>query len=327
MTDSFTATGNKEAYAVFCEKNYVPLYSKPWWMDAVCGPENWDVWLYEKGGTVQAAMPYYMERRGDYRYITKAPLSQTHGITFSENDKRKLAKQAEFEEKIINEACAYIAGMNLDVYEQQYSHTFTNWSPFYWNKYSCILRYSYILEDTSDLDAIWNNYSAEYRNEIRKGQKLVTVTDEISEDEFYDEHEKVFLKQGKQCPFDRAFWSRLLNACTARNAGKMLCARDADGNVNALLFIVWDERYIYHLLGGYMPEYASNQAYPVLTHHAISIAHGMKLGYDFEGSMLKQVARSFRQFGAVPMPYYRIRKVFNADIVRKEAEDSILHNK
>ncbi len=36
---------NKEKYQAFCEHTYVPIYSKPWWMDAVCGPENWDVWL------------------------------------------------------------------------------------------------------------------------------------------------------------------------------------------------------------------------------------------------------------------------------------------
>ena len=43
--------------------------------------------------------------------------------------------------------------------------------------------------------------------------------------------------------------------------------------------------------------------------------------------MLKQVARSFRQFGAVPMPYYRIRKIFNEEIIRKEAEEAILRNR
>ena len=62
---------NKERYEKFCESTYVPIYSKPWWMDAVCGADNWDVWLYESGGNILAAMPYYMEQRGAYRYITK----------------------------------------------------------------------------------------------------------------------------------------------------------------------------------------------------------------------------------------------------------------
>ena len=39
--------------------------------------------------------------------------------------------------------------------------------------------------------------------------------------------------------------------------------------------------------------------------------------------MIQRIAKSFRQFGGKPMPYYRIRKVFNPEIVRKEAEDYI----
>ena len=73
-----------------------------------------------------------------------------------------------------------------------------------------------------------------------------------------------------------------------------------------------------------MPEFSSSQAYPALIYHGIEFAHDKGLAYDFEGSMLPQVQRSFRQFGGTPMPYYRIRKVFNPAIVRREAEDYIL---
>ena len=54
------------------------------------------------------------------------------------------------------------------------------------------------------------------------------------------------------------------------------------------------------------------------------MAHKMGRAYDFEGSMIQPIAVAFRQFGGVPKPYYRIRKVFNPEIVRKEAEEYIL---
>ena len=88
---------NKEKYAEFCKTTYVPIYSKPWWLDAICKPENWDVWLYESGGNILAVMPYYMEKRGNYNYITKAPLTQNNGIIFKE-ESRKLAKEASLQE-------------------------------------------------------------------------------------------------------------------------------------------------------------------------------------------------------------------------------------
>ena len=72
-----------------------------------------------------------------------------------------------------------------------------------------------------------------------------------------------------------------------------------------------------------MPEYYSSQSYVALTYHSIEIASKMGLIYDFEGSMIQRIAKSFREYGAIPVPYYRIRKVFNPDIVRQEAEDYI----
>ena len=92
---------DKQKYYEFCTKNYVPIYSQPWWMDAVFGEGNWNVWLYIKGDSVLAAMPYYYIKRGDYKYITKPPLTQNNGIIFLEDSSRKIISQAEFEEKII----------------------------------------------------------------------------------------------------------------------------------------------------------------------------------------------------------------------------------
>lgn len=74
---------NKNKYEKWIENNYVTIYSQPWWMDAVCGEDNWDVWLYEEGGTIIAAMPFFITSRNGKRLITKAPLTQNNGIIFS----------------------------------------------------------------------------------------------------------------------------------------------------------------------------------------------------------------------------------------------------
>lgn len=314
---------NKEKYLQFCNSTYIPIYSKPWWMDAVCGAENWDVWLYESGQDVLAAMPYYMEQRGDFRYITKAPLTQNNGILFREEPGQKGVTKAEMQERVIHAACAFIKTLSVDVYEQQYHYSFQNWQPFFWNNYTNVLRYTYVIEDTSDLDRVNNQLTSNYRKNIRKGQRSTTVSSDITPELFYEEHTKVYKKQGLPVPFSREFWDRLYMACQIHESGKMLCARDEAGNLHALLFVVWDEQTIYLLMGGYMPEFSSSQAYSALIWHSICMAHERGLAYDFEGSMIQRVAKSFRQFGGIPKPYYRIRKVFNPEIVRKEAEDYI----
>ena len=319
---------NKERYAEFCKSTYVPIYSKPWYLDAICLPENWDVWLYESGGNILAAMPYYMETRGKYKYITKAPFTQTNGLVFVEDARRGKIKEAELQKKVIDEACRYIDSLNLDCYEQQYSHTFKDWSPFFWNNYTVFVRYSYVIDDTSDMANVWKGFKTDYRNQILKGQKLTSVADDITEQEFYTEYEKVFAKQNKPCNLPRDMWHRIYQASLENQSGKILRSRDADNNTHAILFLVWDERYMYHLMGGYNPEFVQSQGYLSLTHHAISLASERGLAYDFEGSMIPQIAKSYRQFGGDPKPILRIRKVFNPEIVRKEAENyiSLLEN-
>ena len=55
-----------------------------------------------------------------------------------------------------------------------------------------------------------------------------------------------------------------------------------------------------------------------MTWEAVKIASRMGLKYDFEGSVIERISKSFREFGGKPEIYYRIRKVFNPEILEKE---------
>ncbi len=314
---------NKEKYNCFCNNIYVPVYSKSWWLDAVCLPDNWDVWLYESGTETLAAMPYYIEMRNKYKYITKAPLTQNNGIIFDMSRYTKADTRAKFQEHVIDAANIFIEAFGLDVYEQQYHYSFTNWLPFFWNRYKAITRYTYVIEDTSKLEVLWEGVSSSYRNLIRKGYQSAQACEGCDADEFWYLHEKVFEKQGMKCPFSYEIWIRLYHACKENECGKILYARDGDNRVLSMLFLVWDEQSVYHLLGGSVPEYQHMQTYNMLTWEGIKFASKKGLKYDFEGSVIKRISKSMRQFGGCPMPYFRIRKVFNPEIIRMEAEEQI----
>lgn len=313
----------KKEYENFCKENYVQIYSKPWWMDVICGSENWDVWLYKKGDVIQAAMPYYMETRGDYHYITKAIFTQTNGIIFAIEKSVKEAVIAEKQDRIIREACEFIKNTGVDVYEQQYPYSFENWQPFYWEGYTNFLRYTYVIENTWDTEHWMGNMTSKMRNHIKKGCNYLSCDENITVEQFYIEHVKIFEKQDKKNPFSLEFWEKFYLECKKHNCCKMMCARDIDGHIAAIVFLVWDEESVYQLLGGYMPEYSSLQGFPFLIYQGILFAGSLKLKYDFEGSMVPQLARSYREYGGKAKPYFRIRKIFNPEIIRSEAEEII----
>ena len=310
----------KEEYLKFCEENYVPIYSKSWWMDAVCGKVNWNVWLYREAGMIKAAMPYYVEYRNGKKYITKALLTQNNGIIFPENVDMKLSTKQAFEERVINAACEYIATQDCAVYEQQYQYTFDNWLPFFWNGYKAICRYTYVIEDTSDLDQVWGGISSKLRAIIRKGQRNISDIIEVDEEVFYTEHKKIFDKQGLDVPFSKEQWGQLYKTVKNQKDGVCLAALNDNKAIVSVIYLVWDEKSMYHLLGGGIPEFQNLDTYDALTWHAIHLASEKGLKYDFEGSVIKRIAKSFREFGGVPKPYFRIRKVFDPEIIMDEAK-------
>ena len=91
---------NKEKYQSFCKSTYIPVFSQPWWMDAVCGEDNWDVFVVEKGGIYVAAMPYYHEERNGYQLITKAKNTQNNGIIIKYPTDQKYTTKLGYEEAI-----------------------------------------------------------------------------------------------------------------------------------------------------------------------------------------------------------------------------------
>ncbi|MCI8340767.1 MAG: GNAT family N-acetyltransferase [Eggerthellaceae bacterium] len=314
---------DKEAYQRFCEKNLAPIFSQPWWMDAICGEDAWDVWLCRHGDEIVAAMPYYMEDRAGLRYITKAPLTQNNGLIFSHGANSTPLSRQKAEEKIVDEACAFIEGLGVDVYEQQYHHSFSNWSPFHWNGYEAIPRYTYVIDDTSDINAVEAALSSGHRRDIRKGGRNGSLRKGLDPETFYAEHEKIFAKQGLPCPFSKELWLRLHAAIVGHGAGEAVYMETPDGDIASLAFLVWDDRAVYLLLGGSMPDFQRLDTYSMLVWESIKIAHEKGLAYDFEGSMIKRIARSFREYGAEPKLYFRIRKVFNPEVVLAEAKQKI----
>lgn len=323
MANGIDVKERKEKYQRFCRMIYTPIFSTSWWMDAMCGEEQWDVWLYEKGTDVLAAMPYYMVQRGDYRYITKPLLTQNNGVLIQYPLNQTRVKKAHYEESIFDAADQFIRALQVDVYEQQFHYSYQNCLPWFWNGYICIPRFTYVIENTANMQEVEGKISAKYRSVIRKGRRSIARFDSISPEAFFYEHEKIFLRQGLQSPFSMEQWNRLFKECELRDAGCILTAQNEERKVLSLAFFVWDSEALYLLLGGPVPEYASLDTYAALVFEGISLASQKGLKFDFEGSVIRRINHSFREYGGVPKLYYRIRKVFHPDIILREAEEAI----
>jgi len=304
----------KELYDKFCTKAYIPIFSKPWWLDAVCGGNNWGVHVIEKSGFFLAAMPYYVENRNGYDLITKAHHSQNNGIIINYDQAEKNVAKLDREEEVINTMCDYIETLGVDKYEQQYHYSFTNVLPFIWRGYGQIVRYTYVIDDTSDMEKVCADFKYIVRNQIKKAEKIVTVNEGMDIERFYEINKSSYDRQGMEVPFSLKLVSRIEDACVAHDCRKILYTHDEDGNIHSVAYLVWDEESVYFLINGIDNDYMWSQSNSLLIRESIRVAHDLGKKFDFEGTVLQPIEHIFRGFGAKQKMYFRIFKKFNLNM-------------
>ena len=302
---------SKELWEEICRKEVsVPIFSQAWWLNAVCPNKNWDVYLIGKDNNIKAALVYLVSEDERGKYIGRISMTQNNGLWIKYPPNQGIISKQSYEEKIVDEACDYIESLGLYKYDQQYHYSFNNYVPFFWRYYSGVTKYTYVIEDTSDMEKVRSDYSSKLRNAIRKAENKISVCETQDLELFYEINKKTFVRQGMEMPFTYEFFERLYNACKLQNACKLLVAKDAKQQIHSVAMLVWDRMSVYYYLNGTDPELKSTQANVLLIDRGIEIAHEMGLSFDFEGSVIKGVNHAYREFGGIPKPYFRITKKF-----------------
>jgi len=298
---------NKEKYRNLCQEEHIPLFSQAWWLDAVCGYDNWDVCLIEKGGQVMASMPYFVRRAYGFDMIQQPPLTQNSG-PWIRPSKAKYAKRLGQEKDLMQALIAELP--KYDYFIQNWHHSKQNWLPFYWAGFKQTTRYTYILENLEKLDDVWSGLQANIRTDIRKATDKfnLVVRDDISMERFIDLNKATFARQGLSLPYSTEFAKNIERQTSKRNNSKVFVAEDKEGRLHAGVFIVWDEHSAYYLMSGGDPELRNSGATSLLLWHSIQFASTVTKQFDFEGSMIEPVERFCRGFGAIQTPYFSISK-------------------
>lgn len=302
---------NKEKYIELCKTNVkIPLFSQYYWMDAVCGEDNWDVILVEDSGNILGSLVYYLNPIGDSFEIRKAPLTQNNGVIYYYPTGLKYDRRISFENKVANDVIKQLEQMNIIKYRQYFHYNFTNWLPFYWNGYSQSTRYTYVIDDTSSLDNLYMNFNGNIRKNIKKAQKSVTVFNGMNADEFYELNKQTYERQDIEIPYSYELFKKLYNNLTKQNCIEVLYAKDIENNIHSAALFAYDNDSVYYLMSGSKEEYRDSQALTLLIYEGIKLANKLRKSFDFEGSMKQNIERFFRQFGAEQKQYFDISKEF-----------------
>ncbi|MBC2655741.1 GNAT family N-acetyltransferase [Pseudomonas sp. MSSRFD41] len=299
---------NKTLYRDACiaEKS-IPIFNQAWWLDATAGAENWDVAIVEKGGKVMAALPYMIKKHRGSTLLSQPSLTQFLGPWLRESSAKyakALGQQKDLMESLIDQLPRF------HQYAQNWHYSQQNWLPFFWRGFKQTTRYTYVLPELGNEDALWQEVQANIRTDVRKASERfqVRVRDDLGIADFLALNRLVFARQGMPLPYSESFVERLDKACVEHGARKIFIAEDEQGRRHAGVYLIWDANSAYYLMGGSDPELRNSGATSLCMWEAIKFASTVTRRFDFEGSMLEPVERFFRAFGAVQTPYFAVSK-------------------
>lgn len=301
---------NKDKYRNLCaEESSIPIFSKDWWLDAVCGDGAWDVDLVEQDGRIIASLPYFQTKKYGMHIVSMPKLTQTMGVWMRYPENQDMFERMECEKEIIQEIVNGGGALDVDLFQQNFHYSFTNWLPFSWSGFEQTTRYTYVIDDLSDLDLVFENFEHAKRKNINKAKQIVEIKFDLSAKNFYENHKLTLAKQNQKISYGYDLFARIYQSAYRHNAGKTIYAIDKQGNMHAALFIIWDDASAYDLISTIDPEYRTSGAASLLVREIIRYVATRTKRFDFEGSMIENVENSFRQFGAVQKPYFTISKM------------------
>lgn len=258
-----------------------------WWLDAVCG-ERWDAIF---SGDAAFAFPF--KRKYGLKLISMPMLTlglgpvAPHGMT--------QLSQALFAELPPFDLFDLFLLPGVDFAAEK--------------GFKLQVRNTYQIDDLSNPEELFAAFSSSTRQQIRKAQKLVTVSESDDVELLYRMVSLTFKRQSKKTPYTLAFVKSIHANCEKRRCCRILVARGADGHPHAACLVAWDQETAYYVLGGADPRYRSSAAYSLLMWEAIQTAARHAKIFDFCGSSIPSIARFFEGFGAKRTPYLHLRKI------------------
>ena len=298
---------DKSDYRELCATEQdIPLHSKDWWLDAVCGPDDWDVVLVRRGEEIIASLPFYTLDVLGRSHLLLPLLTPILGPWIRYPGKQKYATRLGFEKKVMTELIEALPP--FDFFATTFNPGITNWLPFMWKGFTQTTQYTYVIEGLSDLDAVFGDFTTSARGWIRKASKQVEARRGASTEEFFKLAEMTWRRQDREVPYALSFLQRLDEALGRHESREIFIAVDAQGRHHSGLYLTWDAHTAYVQLVGEDPELRGG-AGRLLVWEAIQFTAG-QLGldrFDFLGSMVEGIEEARRSFGAHQVQLLHVR--------------------
>lgn len=297
---------HKEDFRKWCEiDKSMPLFYRYDFYQSLFG-DNWEIALVKKGENIVALMPYIITKNKGFKVIRPFPLVSYQGIWLNYPSNQKYTSKISFEKEVITAIIHQLPTVAL--FRQQFHPKFTNWLPFYWEKYQQTTKYSYIINNITDLAVVFNNFKDKTRNVIKKAQQNFYIESSTIEEFLAFKNQNNIINININI---HKITEKIVFYALSRNIGELLVAKNKDGIVCSVVFYVWDTTSAYLLQSINHKNINHSGASSLLIWQAIKNASLKTKSFDFEGGNIPSVETFFRAFGGTQTPYFEISKTIH----------------
>ena len=278
------------------------VFNRPWWLDAVCGENNWEVILIEENGSIIGVMPIY--RCG--KNIGQPLLTQKMGPFIEYGGETNPSKKQTIDKNVMTQII-----LKLPPFQQfrvLFDYSVDNWLPFYWQGFSQTSRYTYVIEDISNPKAVFEKFEDSKRALIKKAQKNVQTKWGMDSKTFYTYHTESLKKQGKIISYSYDLFRKIYDNAKANDSGEIFYCVSETGEIHCMVFVVWDNTSGYLLITAFDPDFRASGASSLIIYDIIRYLSIKVKSFDFEGSMDQSISESYKRFGTIQRQYSFITK-------------------
>ena len=299
---------NKVIYRSLCEKHKeIPLFMQAWWLDA-SSKDKWDVILCKNGDEIVGFFVFSYQEKFGKKIITNHPLTQYAGpyIFYPENISASAIHS--LENKVYTSITEQLEAKNIDFIEINCHYSFKNWQQFYWNGYKQTTKYTYVLEDLSNIERLLSEMSTQRRRKIKNNTRDYYVSLDLSAEDFYNSYNEHLKDQNKTIFYIKDYFIGLYNACKERNQGQILALYNDENELLVSIWTIWDNESAYNMILNTNKKRKCSVNTTLLVWETLKFLKDKTKKFDFEGSMIQNSAIGNQQYGAIAIPYHCISK-------------------
>ncbi len=283
------------------------VFNSPSWL-ALYGNKLQLFGIYSSDDQLAGAFFLYRERKAGFSFFKNPPFTPHIGWMFenrSQNHSRALSQNKNAMEVLAD----FMQGLPTGVISCAFPFSASDMQPFIWKKFKVVPNYTYRLPLALPVEELEERMATEPRNRLRKAVKDGLSVERITD---YDVVKKLVLKtfDRKHKAIEKDLLDKILSGF-ADASNSFAFAAKHDGQPVSATLTIHDKSTAYYLLGGYDPTAKHRGGGNVCMWQ--SILHSKESGldtFDFEGSMLPEVERFFRGFGADLVPYFTVNKAW-----------------